>query len=388
MLGSLLFGACGGDPPADAPVDAQPGRLVVIGGALAADNEAIYQAVLDGRLGDGPVCVVPTASAEPTESMASAVERIDRWGGAGSAQGVLISEDAPERADDPEVAAQLRDCSGFFFTGGSQSRIVATFRPDGRATLAYEAVMGRWREGAVVAGTSAGAAMMGGRMIAGGTSMDAFEVGVGDDPEGVGVTQGMGFFEWGWLDQHFLARGRWGRLLMASLRAPPYAVGYGIDENTALVVDGGRATVAGASGVVVIDARNARGTEVVEGITLELLGTGDRIDLESLVVTPAMANIEGGASGERQEGEAGDAGDGIEAGEPSDAPDPFARWALLTDLARLTESDEAAGLDYTFGAGWRIELIPAPGFRGGAQASPGVGPLLVRITVGQPGTPG
>ena len=391
VLGTLIPAACGeGDSAAEAPKSA-PGRLVIVGGALSPDNEAVYQAVLDGRLGDGPVCVIPTAGGDPAASMASAVERIDRWGGAATAQGVLVTVDAPERADDAEVAAQLRGCSGFYFTGGSQSRIVAAFRPDGRATLGYEALISRWREGAVVAGSSAGAAMMGGHMISGGASMDAFEVGVGDDPEGVEVTQGMGFFDQGWLDQHFLARGRWGRLLMTALRAPPYAVGYGIDENTALVVDGDRATVVGASGVVVINARNAQGDDVVEGITLELLGAGDAIDLQSLEVTPAAGKL---------------AAEPVAASSAADLTDPFARWALLTHLAGLSEAD-GARLDYAFGEGWTLELAPASGFRirrsdpdveatgpdgpaVGPEGTPlglGAGPFSVRITVGQPGSP-
>ena len=390
-LGTSLGSACaaGGSPAESSSAD--PGRLVIVGGALSPDNRAVYRAVLDGRLGDGAVCVIPTASADPAGSMTSAVERLDRWGGSATARGVLVTEDAPERADDPDIAALLRGCSGFFFTGGSQSRIVATFRPGGRETLAYEALMERWREGAVVAGTSAGAAMMGGRMIAGGSSMDAFEVGVGDDPDGVGVSQGMGFFEHGWLDQHFLARGRWGRLLMASLGAAPYSVGYGIDENTALVVEGGQATVVGASGVVVIDARSAQGDPVTEGVTLELLGLGDRIDLESLEVTPAAdkAVVDAGAS--------------PSGAERADGTEPFARWALLTDLAGLARSgDPTAGLDYTFGTGWRIELIPRPDFRvrwdassdagtgidastGGPEGTPtglAIGPFRVRITAG------
>ena len=393
VIGTLIPAACGeGDSAAEAPESA-PGRLVIVGGALSPDNEAVYQAVLDGRLGDGPVCVIPTAGGDPAASMASAVERIDRWGGAATAQGVLVTVDAPERADDAEVAAQLRGCSGFYFTGGSQSRIVAAFRPDGRATLGYEALISRWREGAVVAGSSAGAAMMGGHMISGGASMDAFEVGVGDDPEGVEVTQGMGFFDQGWLDQHFLARGRWGRLLMTALRAPPYAVGYGIDENTALVVDGDRATVVGASGVVVINARNAQGDDVVEGITLELLGAGDAIDLQSLEVTPAAGKL---------------AVEPVPASSAVDLTDPFARWALLTHLAGLSEADGAgARLDYAFGEGWTLELEPASGFRirrsdpdveatgpdgpaVGPEGTPlglGAGPFSVRITVGQPGSP-
>ena len=49
------------------------GRLVIAGGGLQADNSAVYQSVVDARAGDGPLCVVPTASSEPAASMERAV---------------------------------------------------------------------------------------------------------------------------------------------------------------------------------------------------------------------------------------------------------------------------------------------------------------------------
>ena len=64
---------------------------MIIGGGLQAENTAVYQAILDGRSGDGPICVFPTASAEPQESMESAVSRIDAVGGVGSALGVFLT---------------------------------------------------------------------------------------------------------------------------------------------------------------------------------------------------------------------------------------------------------------------------------------------------------
>lgn len=345
-----VLAGCGA--AADVPVaeQARPGRLVIVGGALAADNEAVYRAVLDGREGDGPVCVLPTASGEPEASMGSAVERLDAWGGPGTARAVLIAATEPARADDPAVASRLRSCGGFFFTGGSQSRIVDTFRPGGSTTAAYRVVVDRWREGAVVAGTSAGAAMMGRWTIFGGSSLEAVEHGVverGAEGDGVVVGPGMGFFDHGWLDQHFLARGRWGRLLVATLQAPAYDVGFGIDENTALVVDGAWAEVVGASAVVLLDGR--------KGLTLELLGSGDTIDLTTLAVRPAPGRVPAPAAATDEAATTG--------------VDPFERWQLLADLART--APEGEGLVYSLEDGSVLELRPAEGFR--ADIAPGGG---------------
>lgn len=269
-----------------------PGRLVIVGGALNANNTGVYRAILDGRSGSGPLCVFPTAGATPDSDMASPVAIFERYGGPGSARGVLVSSLKPETARDPAIVGQISRCSGFFFIGGVQSRVTAAFRPEGKTTPAYEALMRRWREGAVVSGSSAGAAIMSDPMIAGGTSAAAMSKGVkrityiagdaDDTTGGVTLAPGLGFFSAALADQHFLARGRFGRLLTAMLELREFDLAFGIDENTALVVDRDSLTVVGASGVVVFDERSARRTPgSVTDVTVHLLGDGDRFDLRS-----------------------------------------------------------------------------------------------------------
>lgn len=322
----------------------QPGRLVIVGGALSRDNEAVYRAILDARKGDGPLCVIPTAGAAPEGGMAGPVSIFERYAGAGSARGVLVSAQRPETAHDQEVVAQIRGCSGFFFIGGQQSRIIAAFRPDGVATPAYEALMQRWREGAVVSGSSAGAAMMSDPMINGGTSAGAFARGVrraggpasGDDdgPGGVAITRGLGLFRDGLVDQHFLARGRIGRLLVAVTELDEYDLGFGIDENTALVVDGDEVYTIGASGVVIVDAGTARRDgRSIDGIRLHLLGAGDRFDLRTrrFTAAPGKQPLPSGS----------------EALTPPD--DPFGNWSFLHLLHRLG------------GSVWAELEVPVPG---------------------------
>lgn len=269
-----------------------PGRLVIVGGALSAENGSVYRAILDGREGNGPFCVFPTAGATPDSDMASPVATFDKHGGAGTAIGVLVSSLKPETASDPRVVEQIRHCSGFFFIGGVQSRVTAAFRPQGKSTPAYEALMERWRAGAVVSGSSAGAAIMSDPMIAGGTSQAAMTSGIkrityvgadGDDSTGgVTVAPGLGFFRAALADQHFLARGRFGRLLTAMLEMDEFDLAFGIDENTALVVDRDSLKVVGASGVIVFDERTAvRSGRSVTGLTMHMLGDGDRFDLRA-----------------------------------------------------------------------------------------------------------
>jgi len=246
---------------------AKPGRLVIVGGALADSNEAIYRAILDARLGDGPFCIFPTAAATPEKSIDEPVKAFEKYSGPGTAKGILISSARPETARDPAIVAQISACSGFFFIGGVQSRVIMAFRPDGKPTPAYDALMARWREGAVVSGSSAGAAIMSDPMIAGGTSAAATvrglrrtTVAASDSNEaasGVTITTGLGFFPSALADQHFLARGRFGRLLVALLDLDQFDLAFGIDENTALVVDGCTVWNPGLSDVVVMDERPA-----------------------------------------------------------------------------------------------------------------------------------
>ena len=301
------------------------GRLVIAGGGLQADNSAVYQSIVDARAGDGPLCVVPTASSDPEASMERAVATLTGYGGVGSVKGILISTENPSQAQDPSVVAEVRTCSGFFFTGGSQSRIVDVFLPGGDTTEAYRALWQQWQEGAVVSGSSAGAAMMSRVMIAGGSSADAVTHGVRlPDGDGVHIREGMGFFELGMLDQHFLARGRIGRILVSTLQENSPQIGLGIDENTALVVDGDSAWVVGASGVVVVDGRSVQRTGPSRGLGLRmnLVGAGDLLDLRTLSVQR-----------ERTKNPMPVTETSIELPE-----DPFARWAFLHLMVDLASS--------------------------------------------------
>ncbi|HET9425796.1 MAG TPA: cyanophycinase [Gemmatimonadaceae bacterium] len=349
---------------------------MIIGGALSANNAAVYRAILDGRSGSGPFCIIPTAGATPDSAMASPIATFDRHGGAGTATGVLISASRPETARDPGVVEQIHRCSGFFFIGGVQSRVTAAFRPEGKSTPAYEALMRRWREGAVVSGSSAGAAIMSDPMIAGGASDAAMTRGVrrityspadGDDSTGgVTLAPGLGLFSSALADQHFLARGRFGRLVVAILDEPRFDLAFGVDENTALVVDRDSVMAVGASGVVVFDERSARRSGAsVDGITMHLLGTGDRFDLRRRTVTfaPAKSRIT------------------VDPSTPAlTAPaNPFGRFELLKVLDRFARSARS-DITMPMQGGGRIVLRKQGDFS--AVASPGIGVQDTRAGLG------
>jgi len=392
------------------PDDARPGRLVIVGGGLDADTDVVYRAVLEAREGEGPLCVMPTASGVPESSMGSAVERFrgyaDQYGMSDlEVTGIWITTENMEAASSPAVVDSIAACSGYWFVGGSQSRITQTFRPASGDTPGYEALMRRWREGAVVSGSSAGAAMMSSRSIGGGSPAEALEVGVardldGDfsaDGDGVWVLPGMDFVPWAIVGQHHLARGRWGRLVVATM-VEEDRFGFGIDENTAVVVDHGPegpvGEVVGASSVLVVDVSEAEvdaANLTATGIRLELLGAGDRIDFatgevtrETLGRSAPDGTIDATASGDPEETLVQPSIDQIRA-------DPFGRWHFLHLLHQLASSETFS--EVTVEGGSRLlTLRPGPGAvayadpegepveGAGTPYALSIGPVLLDIT--------
>lgn len=253
------------------------GARVIVGGALARDHDAVYRAILERRDGGGPICVLPTASEVPKRSMRGYVDDFERVGGPGAAVGVLLRPGDVATAARPSFGRRLSRCGGFFFTGGDQSRIVDTLRPGGRSTAADRAIRERHAAGAVIAGSSAGAAMMSDPMIGGGDGLDAWVHGVTDDEAapGVWLRDGMGYEPDALTDQHHLARGRFPRLLVAVADPRTPAVGWGMDEDTALIVEpDGTRRVLGRSQVVIVRLDPPDDGDVRTG-TLTLVSDGD-----------------------------------------------------------------------------------------------------------------
>jgi cyanophycinase len=283
---ALLAALSAGLQPTRAATHAVPalGPLVIVGGGLAVDDESIYQAILGLRLGGRPICVIPTASADPGPVAKTAVGRFERYGGAGSAVVVKLK---PGRADRSKIATTLEDCGGFFFTDGDPSILVDTLREDGRTTLGEQAILRVNRRGGVIAAVGRCAAMMSDPMIAEeGTSEDALTHGVSlvrNDP-GPWIRGGMGFFRAGLIDPHHVEQGRTGRLIVALAAMDGMTRGFGVDDGTALVIDEAEARVIGSSQVVVLEKlETGTGARRLDGAQFRvlLLANGDAYDLSA-----------------------------------------------------------------------------------------------------------
>jgi cyanophycinase len=122
-----------------------------------------------------------------------------------------------------------------------------------------EAIRSRYLAGAIVGGTSAGAAVMSKKMIGGRSDLDSLRA--GSTPF---LMDGLGLWPETIVDQHFLQKGRFNRLALAVLDYPQL-VGVGIDESTAVIVKGREFEVIGEGNVTVVDARNAKREKLIKG---------------------------------------------------------------------------------------------------------------------------
>lgn len=218
--------------------EAPKGHLLIAGGGrVTAPMIERAFALAGGK--DAPILVIPQASdgAEAGEDGAKL------WRGAGASRvSILDLKDGPVAAVE---AARL-----IWIGGGQQSTLMDRLKGTG----VPEAIRKRYRQGAVVAGTSAGAAVMSSEMITGKADLKAVRSGRTE------LVEGLGLWPEAIVDQHFHARQRFNRLLSAVLDRPKL-VGVGIDEDTAVVVSGAVFEVIGDGGVTVLDARTARPAE-------------------------------------------------------------------------------------------------------------------------------
>jgi cyanophycinase len=242
---------------------------------------------------------LPTASGDPLKNGSLTVEALRAAGADAYLVPVwLAGPDADYKSlvTDPALVEQVKTASGVYFIGGSQERITAALGTGpGQRTPMLEAVWDVYHRGGVIAGTSAGAAVMSRMMFRRSASvLKTLEEGVQLGNE---LAPGLGFLDPGWfVEQHCLARGRFGRSLVA-MKTLDIKYGVGIDESTAVVVERGRAmSILGDSGTIVMDLSQASVDPSVKGFNLKnakltYLCDGDGFDLQSLEVSPSPLKL-------------------------------------------------------------------------------------------------
>ena len=282
-------------PTPTVQVKAPPkGTLVIIGGGLRGENEPVWERIVELAGGKGArIAVFGSASASPERAARLDAARLNFYGA--DAFVVPVAVKLPNTnyralANDPALAAQVSAAAGAYFVGGDQARITEALRkPDGSSTLMLDALWDMYRRGGVIAGTSAGAAIMSKTMFYNVSSvLSTLKRGVADGRE---MAPGLGFIgDDVFVDQHLLVRGRFARMLPVML-SKGYKMGLGIDENTAMIIHPNRdVEVLGYKGALMIDLRNASsepGDFNVSNARISYLDNGDRFNMTAHAFTPS-----------------------------------------------------------------------------------------------------
>ena len=243
---ALIATTARGDGPA------RPGALVIVGGGAMPDSvRDRFMALAGGKA--ARLVVIPTAS-ESADKKEEEAGYLDPWREVRPGEPDAAPHPvARPKADDPAFARPIAEATAVWFGGGDQVKLVDPYR----GTAVERELRALLARGGVIGGTSAGAAVMSDVMIEGGNPR-------------ADVGRGFGFVTNAVVDQHFLRRSRINRLL-GVLAERPHLIGLGIDEGTALVIQGDRWSVVGRSYVLACevdkDGRPAR---------FESFGDGDR----------------------------------------------------------------------------------------------------------------
>jgi len=253
------------------------GTLFAIGGAEAKLRRRTVLGTFVAAAGgtDARIAVVSSASSLGTD-VAEVYQTV--FTSLGAHQIISLRPESRAQAHDPDLAKALGEVSAIFLTGGNQLKLssLITGTPFG------DAIKQAYRQGTVVAGTSAGASILAEHMIAFGAGGATPKQRMSQLSAGLGLLHGVV------IDQHFEQRNRYGRLLSLVAQSPSL-LGLGVDEDTAAVIhDQNRLEVIGRGAVTVVDGQNmvsdaflAKRTTplLVSGAVLHVLPAGSQFNL-------------------------------------------------------------------------------------------------------------
>lgn len=371
VLGAWFGNASAQGPREDAHLDSTvfqdegpKGSLMLIGGADRDQNRLLWDEFV--RLAGKPnasVAILPTASNNPKRT-ALAFETQFRQLGLEPftvpASRLWGEGDADQVARDPQWIAKIEQADAIFLAGGEQARYrQLLFDPDGKEVPLLTAIRKKYHQGGLVAGTSAGMAVMSHLMfIDAEIILDTLKHGVQlgrETDRGLGLLPPELF-----VDQHFLERGRFGRTLVA-MKTYDIPLGLGVAEDTAIVYHNGRVRVVGYRGMLLLDASSATSHNQEsrfhwKGIRLSYLAHDDSFDLASRKVLPGTTR---------------DDASKIDPNQPGFQPyylkplhtnDIFANTILLDLMIRLVDSPSGEATGYAFD-GRESASRATPGFR-------------------------
>ncbi|HRI07766.1 MAG TPA: cyanophycinase [Nannocystaceae bacterium] len=276
--------------PAKVEKDQTRGFIVPVGGAEDKEGSAaILRRFVEISGGSSArIAIIPTASRLPDTG-----ERyIGIFRNLGAGEAFSLGYENRDSTRDEATLARLDTATGIFLTGGNQLRISTILG----GTPVAKAIRRLNAAGVHVGGTSAGAAILSEHMIAFGKGGATPRAGLVSLAPGFGMTNRVV------IDQHFRQRDRLGRLLTA-LAYNPFAVGIGLDEDTAAFIDAHDVLhVEGTGAITIVDASalehssmgTARTGSVIclTGIKLHILAKGSTYNLHTRQATPPPGTLD------------------------------------------------------------------------------------------------
>ena len=252
-------------------------RLLAIGGAEDRENkcEILKKFVELAGKEDAEILLMTIATDEVAESVKE-YRKVFRRLGAHHVKAFDVS--SREDTASKRGLSLIDNATGIFFTGGNQLDVPALLG----GTEMLDNIQDRYNAGCVIAGTSAGAAMMSTSMLISGKPEESPRFG------NVEIGPGLDFVKGTIIDTHFSQRGRCGRL-MTAVAHYPQDIGLGIDEDTAILVNGAEFRVLGSGSVIIVDGSSMTHTNLNElkhgellelhDLSLHVLPSGARFDI-------------------------------------------------------------------------------------------------------------
>jgi cyanophycinase len=240
MLRRAAIARAGAPFPPKEPATAEvpKGALVIVGGGgMPADVTKKFIDLAGGP--DARIVVLPTASPGASGDEGGFLKR------AGANNIVVLPGVKLEDVEDPKNLEELKKADSIWFGGGRQWHFVDAYE----GTKAEELFHDVLRRGGVIGGSSAGATIQGDYLCRGSALNNTEEM-------AEGYERGFGFLPGVAVDQHFTQRNRFADMT-SLIKTYPQLLGIGLDEATAIVVQGREAAVMGKGTAHFYDAHKA-----------------------------------------------------------------------------------------------------------------------------------
>jgi len=270
----LLFVSCG-------ILQAQnpKGKLFIIGGGDRSD-ELMKQVLAVAELGKKDyIVVLPMSSEEPDSSFIFFKTQMIKL----TQHPIVMLNFNKETAQNKKLTDSVQKAKLIFISGGDQTRFMSVVHN----TPVKTAIVKAYENGSTISGTSAGAAVMSEKMITGNQKLQKEYSGTFDNIryDNLETSEGLGLLKTAIIDQHFLKRNRYNRLLSALVEFPSLT-GIGIDEATAIIVRNNQVEVAGESEVIVV--RNPKGIQKskknnlisIENLQMSIYTAGQKFNIK------------------------------------------------------------------------------------------------------------